>query len=190
MTTLPFENTKLTLQNAHNALTEQIHSLFRESSSFWEKRILDNKYTLKEELAFSYSTNHSIIQTIHQVQDDILEGKLNNHHEYYESDLGQIEVMLTLLFQTEKERKHVPYFTINELKKRIISQLETLSGCIEYFPEDLANNVKRKPKVITKLSLDYYQLIYTSILHCSFNIQNIILFRDLMKLTEEKTIST
>lgn len=142
-----------------------------------------------KELSSICTINNSIIQSINTVQQEIFEGKINNHRQYIESDLVMIDVILNIYIQFGKENEISYSSNFEKLKTDFLNQIKFLKKSIELFPEDMATNVKRKPRVISTITLDYYQLIYLALSHSIIKIQGMLFTQNILELAKNKTVS-
>jgi len=178
-----FTETKKELFLQLKQLTLSLNEIFKQPAELWNSSLSIQGSTTKDYLDSIYTINQSIISTIKEVSSDIYEGKINNSRLYFESDLRVVEVLLDIYIQFSAKEKNVNISDIMYLKASVEQQISTLYKMIELFPEDLATNVKVKPKVISKVALDYYQLIHLAVTHSQSQVNNITLVQNVIKLS-------
>lgn len=177
-----FIETKKELFLQLKQLTLSLDEIFQQPTELWKFSLSFQGTTIKDYLASLYTINQSVISTIKEITSDICDGKINNSHLYYESDLRVVEVLLDIYIQFSTKESNVHISDIPDLKSSVQQQIDNLYKIIELFPEDLAINIKVKPKVISKMSLDYYQLIYLAITHSQSQVNNIALVQSVAAL--------
>lgn len=182
-----FTETKKDLYLSFNQISTSLKKICELPSDFWKCSLSSQNGSVKHNLASIYTINQSIIATINKVKTDLYEGKINNSRLYYESDLQVVDVLVSIYSQFSTKETNVIISDTKELKAKVLQQINTLYTCIEHFPEDLATNVKARPRVISKVSLDYYQLIYLAFTHTQSQINYIQLVQSLSRLTEKQT---
>jgi hypothetical protein len=180
-----FAKTQKELFHSFNHISSSLSKLLPLPTDFWEATITTKSGAVIENLASIYTINQSIITTLDNVKTDICNGKMNNTRVYYESDLHIVDVLVSIYCQFCTKEKTASFTNVAQLKEKIKNQLRTLHAYIENFPEDLATNIKARPEVISKVSLDYYQLIYLAFTHAQTQIDGINLVKNLSELAEE-----
>ena len=183
-----FTKTKKELYHSFNQISESINKLYKLPPNFWKLSLTSQNDSVKHNLASIYTINQSIIATIEKVKVDLYEGKINNSRLYYESDLQVVDVLVNIYSQFAAKEKTVLISDTNELKEKMLQQIGTLYSYIEHFPEDLATNIKARPRVISKVSLDYYQLIYLAFTHAQLQINTIQLILNLSKIAKRSSL--
>jgi hypothetical protein len=184
-----FTKTKKELYHSFNQISNSINELYKLPTNFWKLSLVSQNDSVKHNLASIYTINQSIIATIEKVKVDLYEGKINNSRLYYESDLQVVDVLVNIYSQFATKEKIVLISDTKHLKKKVFEQINTLYSYIEHFPEDLATNIKARPRVISKVSLDYYQLIYLAFTHTKLQISTIQLIQNLSKIAEKTSPS-
>lgn len=178
-----FPNTKKHCLNLANEILTISNSLFIKSE---EK----NQSTLSiKELSSICNTNNSIIQSINTIKEEIFEGKINNHRQYLESDLSMIDVILNIYTRFGQPNDIIHFSNYNKLKSDFVKQIIVLKNAVDLFPEDMATNVKRRPRIISTISLDYYQLIYLALSHSMLKIQGLLFTHNILELAKNKSVS-
>ncbi|MFT6715602.1 MAG: hypothetical protein ACJA0Q_000229 [Saprospiraceae bacterium] len=183
-----FTKTKKELYESFNQNSTSLNELFILPAGFWELSLVSRKESVRQYLDSIFTINQSLIATITEVKNDLYEGKINNSRDYYESDLQVVDVLVNIYSQFSIKVKIIGGQETEGLKEKVLQQLDELYSCIEHFPEDIATNVKSRPKVISKVSLDYYQLIYLAFTHTQSQINNIQLIKNLSKLAKTPTV--
>lgn len=134
--------------------------------------LIEEKAVIKV-MAEICSINNSLLHNIRTVKEAILEGKINNHRTYHESDLKMVDVILHIYHQCTQKNTMCWSKNYQKLQQQLDKQLIIFEQALDYFPEDLAINVKQKPTAITNISLDYYQFIYLALSHTYLELQGI-----------------
>lgn len=179
-----FKRTKNALIESINDISNALNLLYQNPSSFWDLSISTTDKSTKSYLATVYNVNQSIINTLNTMKNDIYEGKINNARQYFESDLTTVDVIVSIHSQYSNDDHSILITSTDKLKEKIMWQLDQLYSDITHFPEDLATNVKMRPRVVSVVSLDYYQMIYLALAHAHIQIQNIQLVESLINLSE------
>ena len=180
-----FTKTKKELFHSFDEISKSLNEMYKFPLSFWNLSLSSQNNAIKHNLCSISNINQSIIATLDQVKTDIYEGKINNSRLYYESDLVVVDVLVNIYSQFSKKEANTTVSSIKELKAKVLEQTNYIYSCIEHFPEDLATNVKARPSVISKVSLDYYQLIYLAFTHAISQLNSIQLVKNLSKLTQK-----
>ncbi|MFT6745831.1 MAG: hypothetical protein ACJAZ2_000169 [Glaciecola sp.] len=180
-----FTKTKKSLYLSSDQITSSLTKMYKLPPSFWKLSLSSQNNATKHNLCSIYTINQSVIATIIQVKSDLYEGKINNSRLYYESDLQVVDVIVNIYSQFSKKETNITMSDTNKLKEKILEQTNYLYSCIEHFPEDIATNIKARPSIISKVSLDYYQLIYLAFTHAQSQLNSIELVKSLSKLTEK-----
>jgi hypothetical protein len=174
----------------------QIHQSFEEMKNvpaqFWELSLssAQDSLAIKDHLQQIDLVNESIIKSIKEVTAGIYDGRINNPRLYKESDLQVVDVLVNIYTQFQSKSFSKPTLDITPLRARVADQLSELHSFIEHFPEDLATNIKVRPKVISKVALDYYQLIYLAFTHMQLHTSSMLLIKDVLKLTSKQLPKT
>jgi len=184
-----FTKTKKELYSSFNQISGSTNELYNLPTNLWKLSLTSQGNSIKHNLASIYTINLSIIDTIEKVKTEVYEGKINNSRLYYESDLQVVDVLVNIYNQFAVKEKIVLISNTQDLKEKVLQQVNTLYSYIEHFPEDLAVNIKARPKVISKVSLDYYQLIYLAFTHTQLQINNIQLILNLSKIAKKTSPS-
>jgi len=183
-----FTKTKKELYSSFNQISGAIKELCTLPTDLWSLSLTSQNASIKHSLASIYTINQSIIGTIEKVKTQLYEGKINNSRLYYESDLQVVDVLVSIYSQFAVKEKIVHISDTQDLQEKVQQQINTLYSYIEHFPEDLATNIKARPKVISKVSLDYYQLIYLAFTHTQLQINTIQLILNLSKIAKKQAL--
>lgn len=180
-----FIQTKEDLFTTFNQIHQSFEKMKNLPANFWEISISSphDSIAIKDHFQQIYSVNESIIKSIKEVTASIYDGLMNNPRLYKESDLQVVDVLVNVYTQFQSKSISKRTLDTNAVQERVADQLNELHSFIEHFPDDLATNVKVRPKVISKVALDYYQLIYLAFTHMQLHTSSMLLIKDVLRLT-------
>ena len=164
-----FITTKQTIANEIKTVLNHLTINFNGLNDLWFESLNNSDWTVKEMAEHIYLVNQYVISKVKYTKGLILEGFVNNEIDYQESDLNVVKTILSVsLYRTKvpEEFTRSLCFSPDEMKLKLVHQMNVLNSLLIELPEEMVNNYKEHSKFISGIKLDLYQLIYLSIIHC------------------------
>ena len=171
-----FITTKQTIANEIKTVLNHLTINFNGLDDLWFESSNNSDWTVKETAEHIYLVNQYVISKVKYTKGLILEGFVNNEIDYQESDLNLVETMLSVSLYRAKAPEEFTRslcFSIEEMKLKLIHQINVLNSLLIELPEEMVNNYKEHSKFISGIRLDLYQLIYLSVTHCTHHLSQI-----------------
>ena len=164
-----FITTKQTIANEIKTVLNHLTINFNSLDDLWFESSNNSDWTVKEMAEHIYLVNQYVISKVKYTKGLILEGFVNNEIDYQESDLNVVDIMLAFSsygVKSPSEFTKTLCFSAEEMKLKLIYQINVLTILLKELPEEMVNNYKEHSKFIPGIRLDLYQLIYLSIIYC------------------------
>lgn len=171
-----FITTKQTITHEINAVLDHLTINFNGLDDLWFESSNNLDWTVKETAEHIYLVNQYVISKVKYTKGLILEGFVNNEIDYQESDLNVVDTMLSVsLYRTKppEEFTRSLCFSPEEMKLKLVHQINVLNCLLVELPEEMVNNYKEHSKFISGIRLDLYQLIYLSLTYCNHHLSQI-----------------
>ena len=168
--------TKQTIANEIKTVLNHLTINFNGLDDLWFESSNNSDWTVKETAEHIYLVNQYVISKVKYTKGLILEGFVNNEIDYQESDLNLVETMLSVSLYRAKAPEEFTRslcFSTEEMKLKLIHQINVLNSLLVELPEEMVNNYKEHSKFISGIRLDLYQLIYLSVTHCTHHLSQI-----------------
>jgi hypothetical protein len=171
-----FIETKKKITNEIEEVVVQLAKNFNDLDHLWFEQSVSTSWTVKEISEHVYLVNQYVTSKVKYTKGLILEGFVNNEIEYFESDLNVVDIMLSVsLYRVKSPDEFTKslFFAPEEVKLKLIHQINVLLSLVKELPEEMINNYKEHSKFVSGIKLDLFQLIYLSVIHAKHHISQI-----------------
>lgn len=179
-----FITTKIKITNKIKEVLDKLKVNFIGLEDVWFEASNNSNCNVREIAEHIYHFNQHVISKVKYTKGLILEGFVNNDIDYQESDLNVVDIMLSVSLYRVKSSPEFSKplcFSSEEMNLKLTHQINTFQRLLNELPEEMINNYKENSKFISGIKLDLYQLIYLSLIHCSYHLSKI----KTLKETEE-----
>jgi hypothetical protein len=177
-----FSTTKQSISNEIEGVVDQLTSNFNGLDDMWFESSNNADWTAKEIAEHIYLVNQYVISKVKYTKGLILEGFVNNEIDYEESDLNVVDIMLAVsLYRVKAPEEFTKSlcFLAEEMKLKLVYQINVLLSLVKELPEEMMNNYKEHSKFVSGIKLDLYQLIYLSVIHAKHHLSQISTFKEI-----------
>lgn len=171
-----FSATKQNIKHEIGGLVHQLTTIIHDLDEIWYESQNNIGWSPKEVAEHIYLVNQYVISKVKYTRALILEGFVNNETEYEESDLQIVDMMLAVSIyriQTPEEFSKSLCFSAEEMKLKLVHQINILLSLVDELPEEMISNYKEHSKFISGIKLDLYQLIYLAVIHGSHHMKQV-----------------
>ena len=170
------------ITNEIKAVLDQLTINFNGLNDLWFESSNNSEWSVKETAEHIYLINQYVISKVKYTKGLILEGFVNNEIDYQESDLSVVDIMLAVSSYRVKapsEFTKTLCFSAEEMKLKLIYQINILTILLKELPEEMINNYKENSKFLSGIKLDLYQLIYLSVINSKYHLSQISTLKEI-----------